>query len=163
MRRVKLGAIAALLALCGCVNVSPISMKASPGYRELVGKSYVLRQDLYLTSSAQSKEFDLGRFYPDKRFVDRTLPNTVDRRFIGTDLLGRRIEDIIPTGSKINVVDVIRTLVGHGYHTWLICEVEIDGAVKWRNVSTFFIQSEIDGNDGKLPALRSEAVKEVTK
>ena len=152
-------AFAGLLLLCGCVSDFDVSMRERPSYREFVGKTYVLKEDLYLTSSPYSKALDLARYYPDDGFVDRTLPRTVDRQNIGQRLLNGRIEDVIPAGSKIRVGDVIRTRVEFSHWTWLVCEIEVDGATKWKNVSTIFIQSAHDGDDGKMPALRQEAVK----
>jgi len=64
-------------------------MRERPGYRNFVGKSYVLKEDLYLTSSRYSKELSLARYYPDDGFVNRILPKIVDRQNIGKTYLFR--------------------------------------------------------------------------
>jgi len=161
-RLLVLTSFAGILLLSGCFDFD-VSMRTHSGFREFVGKTYVLKEDLYITSSDYGKGYELKRYYPDSGFGDQTLPKTVDSKNIGSRTLNNRIEDVIPAGSRIRVVDVIRTRVEFSHWTWLVCDVEVAGIVKWRNVSTIFIQSSIDGDGGRVPVLRTEAVEEAVQ
>lgn len=148
------------ILMTGC-GFGEWTVSNKPGYTHLIGKRYILKEDLYLQSSIYQKTLSLGRYYPDDGIVNRNLPRVVDRKYIGSKTANGRIEDILSKGSIIEVVDVFHSVSPAGDRIYFICAFEKDGVRSSQLLDTFFIQSSIDGSNGKLPELRKETVEEI--
>jgi hypothetical protein len=119
-----------------------------------VGQRYRTKVTAYLFTLSYGKTIYIGINDPQARFGAKTLPRTVAENQIGRTVRGATIIDVVPVGAVLQTKSVIRDVSGQGDVVYHLCRLEYGNKVV-EIVSTYFIQSDINGEDGRMPVIDS--------
>lgn len=146
-----LGSGLLLAFLSGCyTNARDVSTQ--PEYRQLVLQTYQTKTDLYLCLSSNNPTPFLGINDGQAGFRARTLPQFVRRSEIGRKFPNGVILDVVPVGAKFFARSIIYDSQPTGERVWFEGELIYPGK-SVRQVRALFIQSNVDGRDGRLPEI----------
>jgi hypothetical protein len=116
-----------------------------------VGQRYRTKVDFYLYTLQHGGPY-VGINDGKAGYRDLVLPPTVSAQYVGQKYKGAQILDVVPMGSELLVTKIYRNVSSQGVRVWFVCDIAFKGQ-QVHDVSTSFIQSRIDGREGKLPVI----------
>lgn len=135
----------------GCSTGTRNVTQESP-YLPLTGQRYRTRVDLYLFLNPHGTHPYLGINDPKAHRGAKVLPVTVTRQHVGRTFSGVTIIDIVPAGAELVSQSVLRDSSSQGVIVFLICSLSY-GEKRVEKVDTYFIQSNVNGRDDRLPEI----------
>jgi hypothetical protein len=161
MFRLALSMLLACCCVAGC-SIGTSDVSRDYGFSALVGERYRTKVDLYLFSFPESKSPHLGINDGSSGFRARTLPLQVLPQFVGGNYRGNRILDIVPAGAEFTVNSVLRDVSSLGITVSFVCNLDYQQR-HIENVGTLFIQSNVNGRDGRPPEIDSSLAALVSR
>lgn len=136
--------------LSGCaVGTSNITEEAASA-----GQRYRTKVDLYLYSLPEREGPYLGINDGKHGNRDLLLPKDVSGQYVGRRHNNAQIIEIVPAGAELFVKKTLRNVSSQGVVVWFVCDLSSNNR-RVQNVSTTFIQSNINGRDRRLPEIDS--------
>lgn len=145
--------------ITGCNNSAYQEVSVYAG-RNQAGQRFRTKVELYLFQSIDDKQPYIGRNDSRDYIGAKTLPNTIDVRYVGQEYRQDTILAIVLVGAELITQSIIREKSGFGVDVKYVCRLEYAGRTVAR-VSTFFIQSSLEGRDGQLPEINAEIAEHI--
>lgn len=149
--------VLSLLVSCCCVvgcNIGTSDVSRESDFSALVGLRYRTKVDLYLFSFPESKLAHLGINDGGAGFRAGVLPLQVTATNVGKTYLGTTILDVVPAGAEFTVRTVLRDVSSLGITVFFVCVLDYQQK-HVENAVTLFIQSNVNGRDGRPPEIDS--------
>ncbi len=80
------------------------------------------------------------------------------RSHAGRTFSGATILDVVPAGADLVSQSVLRSSSSQGVIVYMICSLNY-GEKRVEKIATYFIQSNVNGRDGRLPEMDSSYVE----
>jgi hypothetical protein len=135
----------------GCNTGTRDVTQESP-YQAFADRRYRTKVDLYLYSIPEGKGPYIGINDGARGNRDLMLPKEISAQHIGRRHNNALILEIVPAGTELFVTNIFRDVSSQGVVVWFVCDLTIKGR-RVSNVSTTFIQSNINGRDNLPPEI----------